>query len=135
MKSDLKGNIRDINQLIAYIARDVYEGDPNRYTAEKSSENRKKEKFKEALNNWKKDYEKKYPNAQSGELFSINREALKEKLDNLPKEEKVLGELADSFKKKIVRATSEVYNLGNDATKISNKLNCDYKVAKKFISQ
>lgn len=52
--SKMYGNIRDINQLIAYIARDVYERIP------KISENKKKERYVKVLNQWKLDYNKKY---------------------------------------------------------------------------
>lgn len=57
VESKMYGNIRDINQLIAYIARDVYEGVPN------PSLNKKKEKYQKVLNQWKKDYQKKYPSS------------------------------------------------------------------------
>lgn len=54
IESKMLGNIRDINQLIAYIARDVYEGVPT------ISENKKKERYPRVLKQWFEDYNKKY---------------------------------------------------------------------------
>lgn len=55
IESKMYGNIRDINQLISYIARDVYERIP------KITENKKKERYTRVINQWKMDYNKKYP--------------------------------------------------------------------------
>ena len=54
IESEMYGNIRDVEQLIAYIARDVYQGIPYK------SENAKREAYNMVLKKWKKDYEEKY---------------------------------------------------------------------------
>ena len=50
------GNIRDIEQLIAYIARDVYQG------VQTKTERAKTELYEDVLFEWKKDYTEKYTN-------------------------------------------------------------------------
>ena len=54
ISSGMYGNIRDIEQLIAYIARDVYQGTP------KKSENARKTAYIETLAKWKQNYNEKY---------------------------------------------------------------------------
>lgn len=54
MNSKMLGNIRDIEQLIAYIARDVYQGTPV------IAENIKLERYKLVLKDWISDYTERY---------------------------------------------------------------------------
>lgn len=59
IKSEMKGNIRDIEQLIAYVARDVYQG-----TIE-ISDRIKSERYKKVLDEWYNDYTERYQNLKS----------------------------------------------------------------------
>ena len=56
LSSKMYGNIRDIEQLIAYIARDVYQG------VQTKTERAKTELYEDVLFEWKKDYTEKYTN-------------------------------------------------------------------------
>lgn len=56
-KSNMKGNIRDVEQLIAYIARDVYQGTPF------ISESVKSERYQKTLEEWLHDYNERYESA------------------------------------------------------------------------
>ncbi len=79
ISSKMYGNIRDIEQLIAYIARDVYQG-----IAQKS-ENAKKDAYEEVLREWKKDYDEKYA-VKRIKQESFSKELLeKEKWDGMNK--------------------------------------------------
>lgn len=64
IRSKMLGNIRDIEQLIAYIARDVYRGDPNK------SDNAKKEAYKKTLARWEADYNEKHSSDENSDLLS-----------------------------------------------------------------
>ena len=77
--SGMYGNIRDIEQLIAYIARDVYQG------AKIKSENAKKIAYSETLEKWKLDYNEKY-SRKKFENEDFSKELLeKEKWDGMNK--------------------------------------------------
>lgn len=115
MKSELWGNIRDIEQLLAYIARDVYEGEPEKL--DNAPKNAKKEKYKEALKNWQKDYDRKYSHKkiktqESNELITINQDLLKIRLqENYLKEKKdnLCTSLSEDFKLKLEYTAKDLF--------------------------
>lgn len=57
--TQIKGNLRDLRQLIAYISRDVYEESNSPIT-----ENEKKSRYQKMLQSWKSDYNEKYSDEQ-----------------------------------------------------------------------
>ena len=78
LASKMNGNIRDIEQLIFYIARDVYNG------TDVISENNKKLNYKTALKNWQDDYNEKYA-SQDNPTINIPELLEQEKWDGMNK--------------------------------------------------
>ncbi len=108
ISSGMYGNIRDIEQLIAYIARDVYQGIP------KKSENAKKAAYIETLEKWKRDYDEKYSNKK------IENENLSK---NLLEKEKWEG-MNKIFKKWLAEEAIEKFGSRKNAAKA---LKCEEK--------
>lgn len=70
IRSKMFGNIRDIEQLIAYIARDVYGGNINK------SDYAKEEAYKKMLARWEADYNEKHSYEES--YNTISKEQLEQ---------------------------------------------------------
>ena len=106
--SEMYGNIRDVEQLIAYIARDVYQGIPSK------SENAKREAYDSVLKKWKKDYEEKYASKIniSSDFSRILLE--KEKWDGMNK----------LFKKWLAEQSEEIFGSQINAAKA---MDCETK--------
>ena len=130
MKSELWGNIRDIEQLLAYIARDVYEGESRKF--DKATKNAKKEKYKEALKNWQNDYDRKYSHKkiktqESNELISLNRDLLKKRFqDNYCKAKKdnLCTSLSEDLKLKLEDTAKEMFPEAKTDTELVKYLGC-----------
>ena len=89
IQSKMYGNIRDIEQLIAYIAQDVYGGEINK------TDYAKKEAYKITLARWKEDYAEKHSSEENPK--AIPKELLeKEKWAGINKQfKKWLAEQAE----------------------------------------
>lgn len=72
LNSKLHGNIRDIEQLIAYIARDVYAGTKTKSNVAKENA------YKKVLAQWQKDYSEKYANLLKEEQTQLTKELLEQ---------------------------------------------------------
>ena len=102
------GNIRDVEQLIAYIARDVYQGSPFK------SENAKQEAYVCVLKKWKNDYKAKYAN-KIASSSNFSRTLLeKEKWDGMNK----------LFKKWLAEQSEEIFGSQINAAKA---MDCETK--------
>lgn len=108
IESEMYGNIRDVEQLIAYIARDVYQG------TTKKSENAKKAAYIETLKKWKKDYDEKY-----GKKISSSPDLSKKLLE----EEKWEG-MNKIFKKWLAEQSEEIFGSQINAAKM---MDCETK--------
>lgn len=130
MNSELWGNIRDIEQLLAYIARDVYEGDSTKF--DNASQNAKKEKYDEAIKNWQKDYERKYndkkiKSQENSELISLNQDMLKKRFqNNYYKETKdnLCTSLSEELKLKLEDTAKAMFPEAKTDTELVKYLGC-----------
>lgn len=108
IESEMYGNIRDVEQLIAYIARDVYQGSPFK------SENAKQEAYVCVLKKWKNDYKAKYAN-KIASSSNFSRTLLeKEKWDGMNK----------LFKKWLAEQSEEIFGSQINAAKA---MDCETK--------
>ena len=130
MNSELWGNIRDIEQLLAYIARDVYEGDSTKF--DRASQNAKKEKYDEAIQNWQTDYKRKYndkkfKSQENSELISLNQDMLKKRFqDNYSKETKdnLCTNLSEELKLKLEDTAKAMFPEAKTDTELVKYLGC-----------
>lgn len=128
MNSELWGNIRDIEQLLAYIARDVYEGEPTKF--DNASQNAKKEKYDEAIKNWQKDYERKYndkkiKSQENSELISLNQDMLKKRFqDNYykAKRDNLCTSLSEELKLKLENTAKAMFPEAKTDTEVGKYL-------------
>ncbi len=134
ISSKMRGNIRDIEQLIAYIARDVYQG------TTKITENIKSERYEKVLKDWLNDYEERYRTLKSVETDISEKssdESNKEKAEETEKEKNDFNSAAKTFlqenswkdinslfKKWLADTTIEYFGSRKEAAK---KLNCEEK--------
>ena len=125
MKSKMLGNIRDIEQLIAYIARDVYQGTPL------IAENIKLERYKQVLRDWTLDYTERYSSfkescPQNIPSSVVNTEELS-CAPNLPQEfmaENSWKDINNLFKKWLAETAIKTYGSRKEAAKA---LHCEEK--------
>ena len=130
MNSELWGNIRDIEQLLAYIARDVYEGNPKKFDG--ASQNAKKEKYDEAIQNWQTDYKRKYNDKKSksqenSELISLNQDMLKKRFqDNYSKSKRdnLCISLSEELKLKLEDTAKVMFPEAKTDTELVKYLGC-----------
>ncbi len=130
MNSELWGNIRDIEQLLAYIARDVYEGNSKKFDG--ASQNAKKEKYDEAIQTWQIDYKRKYNGKKSksqenSELISLNQDMLKKRFqDNYSKETKdnLCTSLSEELKLKLEDTAKAMFPEAKTDTELVKYLGC-----------
>ena len=105
LASKMYGNFRDIEQLIFYIARDVYNG------TDVISERNKKENYEIALKNWENDYNEKYTLPKLKDMAEIMEQ---EKWDGMNK----------LFKKWLSEQAEQIFGSQKEAAKI---LDCETK--------
>ena len=130
MNSELWGNIRDIEQLLAYIARDVYEGNSKKFDG--ASQNAKKEKYDEAIQTWQTDYKRKYNDKKSksqenSELISLNQDMLKKRFqDNYykAKRDNLCTSLSEELKLKLEDTAKAMFPEAKTDTELVKYLGC-----------
>lgn len=121
IKSKMQGNIRDIEQLIAYIARDVYQGTTI------ITDNVKTQRYKEVLKEWIKDYNDRYfssnieatENYNCDSLEDVNSNILEDFMENYSW--KTINNL---FKKWLANTAIEQFGSRKEAAKA---LRCEEK--------
>lgn len=123
IKSEMKGNIRDIEQLIAYVARDVYQG------TIKISDRIKSERYKEVLDEWYNDYTDRYKNLKSpAEKTNNNIETIEpDTTDNNIKsylDGNSWNDINSAFRKWLADTAIEYYGSRKNA---ANSLHCQEK--------
>ena len=125
MKSKMLGNIRDIEQLIAYIARDVYQGTPA------IAENIKMERYKQVLQDWTSDYTERYnslnahcPQNLPPSIAHTEAPLCNEDLSQEFMSENSWKDINNLFKKWLAETAIKTYGSRKDAAKA---LHCEEK--------
>lgn len=125
INSKMLGNIRDIEQLIAYIVRDVYQG------TSVITENVKMERYKLVLQDWTADYNERYSSLEKSYTHNISQGTVHAEEprcnDTMLKkflEENSWQDINNLFKKWLAETAIKTYGSRKDAAKV---LHCEEK--------
>lgn len=122
-ESEMKGNIRDVEQLIAYIARDVYQG------TTVISESVKLERYKKVKEEWLHDYHVKYemlhlPEEEKALVSKTNKSLTEEQAITEYMKQKSWKDINSVFKKWLADTAIENFGSRKNAAKA---LHCEEK--------